>query len=82
MTQDSQIILKGLTCCSKRTPDCDDCPYLDHCRELEPDCASLIKSLLSEIEGKNCIIDRLGHDINIKLKYILELEEKVGISCE
>ena len=27
MTQDVDIILKGLHCCSRVNPDCDNCPF-------------------------------------------------------
>ena len=54
MTQDADIILKGLHCCSRTNPDCDDCPFTTkevHCRELEGDAENLIKSLLEKISN-------------------------------
>lgn len=53
MTQDVNIILKGLHCCSRVNPDCDNCPFTSkevHCRELESDAEKLIKSLLEQIK--------------------------------
>ena len=53
MTQDVEIILKGLHCCSRVNPDCDYCPFTSkdvHCRELESDAEKLIKSLLEQIK--------------------------------
>ena len=52
MTQDVDIILKGLHCCSRVNPDCDNCPFTTkevHCRELESDAEQLIKSLLNQV---------------------------------
>ena len=52
MTQDVEIILKGLHCCSRVNPDCDNCPFTTkevHCRELESDAEQLIKSLLNQV---------------------------------
>ena len=54
MTQDVDIILKGLHCCSRINPDCDDCPFTTkevHCRELESDAENLIKYLLEKISN-------------------------------
>ena len=53
MTQDVDTILKGLHCCSRVNPDCDNCPFTTkevHCRELESDAEKLIKSLLEQIK--------------------------------
>lgn len=53
MTQDVDIILKGLHCCSRVNPDCDNCPFTTkevHCRELESDAEKLIHELLSKIK--------------------------------
>ena len=53
MTQDVDIILKGLHCCSKVNPDCDNCPFTEkevHCRELELDAAKLIKTMVEQIK--------------------------------
>lgn len=53
MTSDKDIILKGLHCCSKINPDCDNCPFTTkevHCRELESDAANLILTLLDKIK--------------------------------
>lgn len=85
MTQDMQIILKGLECCSKNNPSCEECPFTSkevHCRELESDAAELIKSLQLTIETKEDMIDRLSQDIDIKLNYIHKLEERLGIEYE
>ena len=52
MTQDVDIILKGLHCCSRVNPDCDNCPFTTkevHCRELESDAEQLIKSMLNQV---------------------------------
>ena len=52
MTQDADIILKGLHCCSRVNPDCDNCPFTTkevHCRELESDAEKLIRSLLDQL---------------------------------
>lgn len=52
MTQDPQIILKGLDCCSRSNPFCEECPFTEkevHCRELESDAAKLIRSLLDQL---------------------------------
>ena len=52
MTQDVDIILKGLHCCSRVNPDCDNCPFTTkevHCRELESDAEKLIRSLLDQL---------------------------------
>ena len=54
MTQDVDIILKGLHCCSRTNPDCDNCPFTAkevHCRELESDAEKLIRSLLEKISN-------------------------------
>ena len=54
MTQDVDIILKGLHCCSRVNPDCDNCPFTEkevHCRELESDAERLIRSLLEKISN-------------------------------
>ena len=54
MTQDVDIILKGLHCCSRVNPDCDNCPFTTkevHCRELESDAEKLIRSLLEKISN-------------------------------
>lgn len=85
MTQDKQIILKGLECCSKNNPSCEECPFTSkevHCRELESDAAELIKSLQLKIDSQEDMIDRLSQDINIKLDYIHKLEERLGIEHE
>ena len=85
MTQDPQIILKGLKCCSRTNPFCEECPFCQtevHCRELELDAAELIKSLQSTIETQEGMIDKLGRDIDIKLDYINKLEERLGIKHE
>lgn len=53
MTQDADIILRGLHCCSRTNPDCDNCPFTTkevHCRELDSDAEKLIKSLLGQIK--------------------------------
>lgn len=84
MTQNPQIILKGLHCCSRNNPDCDSCPYLEngvYCRELESDAEEFINSALQTIEDKNCLIDHLIEDIDTKLNYINILEEKLK-GCE
>ena len=52
MTQDPQIILKGLKCCSQINCLCEECPFCQtevHCRELESDAAQLIKTLLEKL---------------------------------
>ena len=52
MTQDPQIILKGLECCSHINCLCEECPFCQtevHCRELESDAEQLIKSLLNQV---------------------------------
>ena len=52
MTQDVDIILKGLHCCSRVNPDCENCPFTSkevHCRELESDAEKLIRSLLDQL---------------------------------
>ena len=52
MTQDPNIILKGLHCCSRTNPDCDNCPFMEtevQCRELDSDAEKLIKSLLDQL---------------------------------
>ena len=52
MTQDADVILKGLHCCSRVNPDCDNCPFTTkevHCRELESDAEKLIRSLLDQL---------------------------------
>lgn len=85
MTEDPHIILKGLLCCSKINPDCDNCPFMEteiHCRELDYDASELIKSLLSRIEELNELIDQMGNDIDNKLEYIYSLEERLGIMNE
>lgn len=54
MTQDPNIILKGLHCCSRVNPDCDNCPFTAkevHCRELECDAEQVIRSLLEKISN-------------------------------
>ena len=54
MTQDVDIILKGLHCCSRVNPDCDNCPFTAkevHCKELESDTEKLIRSLLEKISN-------------------------------
>ena len=71
MTQDAQIILKGLNCCAKTNPLCEECPYTEkeiQCRELESDAAELIKSLLSRIEDQD--------------ETIYKLEERLGMMNE
>ena len=85
MTQDPQTILKGLECCSRTNPFCEECPFTEkevHCRELEADAAELIKFLLSTIEDQAGLIDRLGKDVDTKLEYIYKLEERLGIMNE
>lgn len=85
MTQDAQKILKGLECCSRTNPFCEECPFTEkevHCRELESDAYDLIKSLQSTIETQAGIIDRLCRDIDVKLEYIYKLEERLGIEHE
>ena len=85
MTQDPQIILKGLDCCSRTNPFCEQCPFTEktvHCRELESDAAELIRSLQSTIESQEGIIDKMGQDIDVKLDYIHKLEERLGITHE
>ena len=52
MTQDVDTILKGLHCCSRVNPDCDNCPFRTkevHCRERESDAEKLIRSLLDQL---------------------------------
>lgn len=54
MTQDIDIILKGLHCCSRVNPDCDNCPFTTkevHCRELESDAENLIKGLVERVRN-------------------------------
>lgn len=54
MTQDVDIILKGLYYCSRENPDCDNCPFTakeDNCRELASNAEKLIKSLLEKISN-------------------------------
>lgn len=82
MTQDPQVILKGLICCSRTNPDCENCPFTEkevHCRELESDAAELIQSLLAEVNNLEGLNDKLLNDIDTKLAYIEELEEMVGM---
>lgn len=85
MTQDPQIILKGLECCSHINCLCEECPFCQaevHCRELELDAAELIRSLQSTVETQEGTIDKLGQDIDIKVDYIHKLEERLGIEHE
>lgn len=85
MTQDPNIILKGLHCCSRGNCDCDNCPYLQDgvfCRELESDSAELIQFLLEQLDNLERLNAQLMNDIDEKLKYILELEEMVGMPGE
>lgn len=85
MTEDPYIILKGLLCCSRTNPDCDNCPFMEteiHCRELDYDASELIKALLAKIEEQEGLIDKLGQDIDNKLEYIYSLEERLGIMNE
>lgn len=81
MTQDPQIILKGLHCCSRVNPNCDECPFEEteiHCRELDMDAEFLIKSLLNKVEEQSALIDKLSEDIDKKLEYIYTLEERLA----
>ena len=68
MTQDPQIILKGLKCCSYIDCLCEECPFGQpevHCRELESDAASLIKSLLNQVANQEEIIYKLEERLGI-----------------
>ena len=52
MTQDIDTILKGLHCCSRTNPDCNNCPFTTkevHCRELELDAANVIIKLQRKV---------------------------------
>ena len=67
MTQDIDIILKGLHCCSKVNPDCDNCPFTAkevHCRELELDAANVIIKLQNKVDEQEeeiyKLTERLG----------------------
>ena len=85
MTQNPEIILKGLKCCSHINCLCEECPFCQtevHCRELESDAFELIKSLQETIETQEGMIGRLSQDIDIKLDYIHTLEERLGIEHE
>ena len=67
MTQDIDIILKGLHCCSRVNPDCDNCPFTTkevHCRELELDAANVIIKLQNKVDEQEeeiyKLTERLG----------------------
>ena len=80
MTQDLQIILKGLHCCSRTNPFCEECPYVQtevHCRELESDAADAIKSLVERVTLLETSNDQLGRDIDVKLNHITDLETTI-----
>lgn len=63
MTNNECIILRGLKCCSRIHPDCENCPYNSvHCRELESDAATLITTLLTKVEYLTGIIREDKHD--------------------
>ena len=80
MTQEAEVILSGLDCCSKNIPSCDRCPYSEksiHCRELESDSATLIRNLLNAEQDNNVMIEQLLKDVDNKQKCIYELEETI-----
>ena len=67
MTQDIDIILKGLHCCSRVNPDCDNCPFTTnevHCRELALDAANVIIKLQNKVDEQEeeiyKLTERLG----------------------
>lgn len=83
---DEQII-KALECCATDDgDDCSQCPYgnivyksgsggcVNRCRK---DALDLINRQKAEIERLTDLSDQLGNDIDIKLNYIYDLEEKI-----
>ena len=90
MTQDVDIILKGLHCCSRVNPDCDNCPFATkevHCRELESGAEQVIKNLLEKIsnyESKLVEIDNkfsegdFAEGIRLLITAVKEIERTDG----
>ena len=75
-------IIKALECCVKSTSDCENCPlYIPG----DGDCVDFVKTralaiinrLQAENERLESLSNRLCDDVDLKLKYIYELEEKL-----
>ena len=80
-------VIKGLGCCAADDgDDCFQCPYgnivykpghggcVNRCRK---DALDLINRQKAEIERLTDLSDQLGNDVDIKLNYIYDLEEKI-----
>lgn len=76
---DEQII-KALECCNAY--DCETCSALKYCDYMHPGALAraslaLINRQKAEIERLTDLSNQLGNDIDIKLNYIYDLEEKI-----
>lgn len=73
-------IIKALECCNHIEIDCELCPFYttQECSKVMIDNAlALINRQQAQIERLETLNERLGNDIDLKLKYIYELEEKL-----
>ena len=75
-------IKRALECCAKGNMDdaCPECPLVDYdgCMEhLVVYLAELINRLQAENERLESLNNRLGDDVDLKIKYIYELEERL-----
>lgn len=85
MNMNREQIVTALECCVKvggKTANahyCNDCP-LDGERcalKLPKNALALIRELTEEKERVEKLSEDLGRDVDVKLKYILELEDKL-----
>ena len=83
MKKDVETIQRGLSCCSVNdASNCDVCPYDGNCMDLEKDANDVINILLAKITELESIVEAMSTDIDNKLEYIYQLEERLGIVLE
>lgn len=78
MTQDIDTILRGLHCCSRTNPDCDQCPFVTtevHCRELELDAAMLISELHNKVEAYRTLLASAEEEIYMLTERLGKMNE-------
>ena len=76
-------IKNGLNCCIKNTVnDCCVCTYDSHCADIKKDANDVINILLAKITELESIVEAMSTDIDNKLEYIYQLEERLGIVLE
>lgn len=86
----TEDVMRALEICADKTQTCEDCPYIDHCSDVNKDALALLREKDAEIErlksdiGATCVFleksreeDRKEHDKQMAL--IREIAQNIPL---